>query len=492
MSSAQVAVHLNQPIGIISPELHGHFVEQLFDCVNDGLYDRQEERFRPLFVQKSAGLGLELLRWPGGCFAEAYRWRDGIGPQRVRPRTVTNRWGVDEVETHHVGTHEILDFCSQTGAKPWMCLNVASGSVREACEWFEYMTMATGTDLADERAANGRLEPWEVAYWGIGNECWDCGGKFTPSEYAEAYRRFESALPRLKGVPRRLIVGGPDGNKVHERARWTREVLERLTQWRWPAMHAVDLHFYTWGDWKVTGGAAAYDATQFSAFIYRALEIEDAIVEQRAILDELAPHPKLFVGEWGPWHPDANSQSRFFQAVTLRDALAVSATLDLFHNHCDKVAAATYTMLCNVLGAPFQTREGRPYLTPVYHVFEMHKAHRGGTALDVSRAAAEVGFGDGLATPGLSVSASRMGTQLTATLANLSPSEPLQVELRAQGGTLESPTARVLLAEDPAWVNDPDQPDRIAPRGWEVTETAGKLLIRLPAASLASVRCQIA
>ncbi|MCG9894098.1 MAG: hypothetical protein MH204_01310 [Fimbriimonadaceae bacterium] len=488
MTAAEIRIDLSRPIGTISPLLHGHFAEQLFECVNGGLWDVSSDRFRPEFLAAGADLGLELIRWPGGCFADAYRWRDGIGPADRRPRTVASRWGVDEIGTHRVGSHEFMDFCRQTGARSWLNLNVGTGSPRESAEWFEYMTMASGTSLSDLRAEHGAPEPFGIDFWGIGNESWDCGGKFTPAEYAEQYRRHESAIPRLRGVPRRFIAAGPDGNKPEEREVWTRELLSRLALWRRPAVHAVDAHFYTWGDREATGTSDSYTGDQFAAMIARTLEVEPMLREQRALLDAFDPTINLVLGEWGNWHPDANG-NRFRTRVTIRDAVCVSATLDLLHSMSREVSAATYTMLCNVLSPPFQTDGGVPILTPVYHAFHLHRTHRGGEALPVEIDSDPVSWsaaGEAGTIPGLSASASRKDGRIHVTAANLNPWEDCEVRLGPEVGRVVD--SRLLASDDPAWSNDAARPDRLSPRRLDVDREAfGSRILRLPPASIAAV-----
>jgi alpha-N-arabinofuranosidase len=413
-----------------------------------------------------------VIRWPGGCFADTYHWRDGLGPRESRPKTANSRWGWDEVEPNAVGTHEFLDLCERTGATPWLNGNVATADAREMTDWVEYTCFEGSTRLTDERRKNGREERWSVPYWGIGNECWDCGGKFTPTEYAEAYRRFESSLPRFQAQPLSLIACGPDGNKPHESSVWTREVLQRLFEWRRPRVFGLDAHFYVWGDESGTGFSDRFSESQYRAMLWRALQIETLIDEQRAILDEFDPNLALVIGEWGAWHPDA-WKNRFWQHVTLRDAAIAMATLDVFHRHCGSVQLATKTMLCNVLSAPFQLRDGVMVRTPTYWAMWMAKAHRGGVVPETEVLAEPVEFPwgeDTLRYNRLSVTVSRKGGRLFVSVANLNPRASEAVQLRVQGAHFSTGEGWLLAHEDLQASNTPSKQEHVRPQRFSVSE----------------------
>jgi alpha-L-arabinofuranosidase len=367
-----------------------------------------------------------------------------------------------------------------------------TASPREAYAWMEYLTYAGDTTMANLRRKNGRAEPYRVDFWGVGNECWDCGGKFTPDEYAESYRRFESAIPRFKDVPRQLILCGPDGNKPHEREVWTDTVLRELYQWRIPAVHALDAHFYVWGDPKGTGTSGSFNDDQFSGMLWRAREIEPVMLRQWEILQSFDKRIQLFVGEWGPWHADAFG-NRFWQRVTMRDAVLISLTLDIFTNHADKIRAATYTQLCNILGSPFQTLDDVAYSTPVYHAFRLHKPHRGREVVKSTAMANPVRFkapeGHMLENPGFSACVTRGERDLYVTVSNLHPGENVELSLLPPSGArFGEATAEILSHEDPQSFNDPAQPERVKTVSHPITATAGHLVIHLPPASVAGIR----
>lgn len=485
--SSEIRVDFSRPLGVIRPQVHGHFIEQLSRCVNGGLWDNQRNDWNPTAVSYLAELEPVLLRWPGGCFADTYHWRNGIGPRAERPTTVTSRWGWDETENNAVGTHEFLDLCETTQAEPWINGNLATGDAQEFADWVEYTCFGGETTLTRTRAAHGRAQPWTVPYWGIGNECWDCGGKFTPAEYAEAFRRVESALPRFRGQDLRLIICGPDGNKPQERAVWTREVLRRLFEWRRPRMFAVDAHWYNWGDERGTGSATAFNEAQASALIWRGLDIEVMIREQLAVIDEFDPNLPLIIGEWGTWHPEA-WKDRFFQAVAMRDGLIASAQLDVFHRYPKRIAAATMTMLCNVLSAPLQVVDGVTYRTPTYWAMVQHRPHRGQTALTTAVEADPVVFPweDGtLQTARLSTTFSIGEGTFACTVTNLNPRAPETVQIRTEGADFTVRASQLVAEGDLRVTNSPSQPDRITIRTESVSAVkSDRVTVTVPAGGI--------
>ena len=285
MHTASITVHLQQPIATIQPQLHGQFIEHLGTCIYDGIWVGEQSSIpningiRRSVVEALQQLHPPVIRWPGGCFADGYHWEDGIGPRDQRPVRVANRWGLDEIEPNGFGTHEFLDLCRLVGAEPWFNGNLGGGTPRELSEWVEYCNYAGTTTITQRRVANGAPEPFGVRFWGIGNESWECGGKFHPETYADAYKRFESHFPRFEGQPLFLIACGPDGNKPQENAAWTEGFFTRLREWRWPRIHGYDAHFYTWNmrfaDMQaVAGSATEYSVDQWYQLIADSLEIE--------------------------------------------------------------------------------------------------------------------------------------------------------------------------------------------------------------------------
>src|SRR4051812_13592396 len=216
MPVTRVNILLDEPIGTISPLLHGHFAEHLGSCIDGGLWVGDDcktidhiDGLRRDVIDALRKIRPPVLRWPGGCFADDYHWRDGIGPRESRPRTVNLWWG-QSIETNAFGTHEFIKLCRLIGAEPYIGGNLGSGTVREMRDWVEYCNFAGDSTLARMRAANGSPQALGVRMWGVGNENWGCGGAFCPEDYAAEYKRFATYLRDLSGTPLYLIACGPD------------------------------------------------------------------------------------------------------------------------------------------------------------------------------------------------------------------------------------------------------------------------------------------
>lgn len=468
MSSCRLIPDLSAPRSLIFPELHGVFIEHLGAAIEGGLWN--DEAQAP--CEKATGLfrslDIPLVRWPGGCFADIYNWKDGIGPRDARPVRAANRWGADEVERNQFGTHEFLDWCEAIGAAPWINGNISTGSPGLLADWAEYCCFRGPTSLAQQRRSNGRENPWTVPYWGIGNECWDCGGKFTPEGYGDAYATFESSFPRFEGSEFKLIACGPDGNKIPERREWTKGVMARLGSWRRPRLWGYDCHFYTWGDKEGTGTSTSFTPPQWVELMKRGLEAGEMLDEQKDLVHAVDPQCRLILGEWGAWHADS-WDILFWQQSTLRDAVLAASTLHLLHDRAGFVAAATVAQGINVLHSLVLTRDGEAWMTPLGFVFSMFKSHRGQEAVPLTVAGQDVADGVPVATASLSCRAG----DWTLSLANLDPLQALEVEVE---GLDVSGWAGELLAEDDLQAHNSlaDQ-SRVAPKAW--SSQGGSILL---------------
>ncbi|HWP44521.1 MAG TPA: alpha-L-arabinofuranosidase, partial [Blastocatellia bacterium] len=227
-ADSRIEILLDERIGKISPEIYGHFAEHLGGVVYDGIWVGEDSKIpnvggiRRALVDAMKRIKPAVVRWPGGCFADSYNWRDGIGPRSKRPRR-TNFWvdarewpkgapdGPWKYDPNHFGTNEFVRFCRLVGAEPYLAANLRSLTANDFYEWVEYCNSPAGsTTLAEVRAAGGEREPLKVRYWGIGNESWGCGGNFTPEEYASEYRRFTAWVPGY-GMRLAFIGAGPNG-----------------------------------------------------------------------------------------------------------------------------------------------------------------------------------------------------------------------------------------------------------------------------------------
>jgi len=486
MRPATITVHLQEAIATIQPALHGQFIEHLGTCIYGGIWVGEGSPIpnirglRRSTVEALQQLKPPVVRWPGGCFADGYHWEDGIGPRQERPVRVANRWWKDEIEPNGFGTHEFLDLCQLIGAEPWFNGNLGGGTPRELSEWVEYCNYAGETSITRRRADNGAPEPFGVRYWGIGNESWDCGGKFRPDSYADEYKRFESHFPRFENQSTFLIACGPDGNKPHETERWTRGFFERVGEWRRPRIDGYDAHFYTWNvrlDAEVTqmlpvaGSATEYTVHQWYELIHASLEIEALIVQQRALLDEFDPQRAigLIIGEWGVWHPPtktSDARQVLWQQSALRDGVITALTLDVFHRHANKVIMATLAQTVNVLHALILTDGDRTVRTPSYHVFDMYQGHRGGMSVYAAFTGDEMDLGTAVQPRPVSLlsgSASLKDDTLTLSVVNIHAEDAVDAEITIAEADAEAVTCACLSHPDLRAHNTFDQPDSVVP-----------------------------
>ena len=479
-----------ETIGRIEPELYGHFTEHIGGVMRDGIWVGKDSPipnirgFRRALVEKLRRIAPPVIRWPGGCFAETYHWRDGIGENRpVRAGWWTSYDG--RTETNEVGTHEFLDFCGMVGAKPYFAVNVTSVSPMEARDWVEYCTAPRGsTTLALEREKNGSPEPFDIPYWGIGNENWGGGGNMTPEFYTLEYRRFATVLGNL--LIRRdgsrlgsLICGGADGRDYA----WTDALTAGLSGSRAP-VDGMSVHYYC----GKTGGALDFTASDWYELMARAQRTEELICRHYAIVagHGMQGRMRLVVDEWGCWHPEGSGPSAgknlFEQQSTMRDAVVAAVTLNIFNNHCDKVRMANLAQLCNNLHSLFLTAGENCVATPNYYVFELFRPHQGAEAI---RTVTE----DGTDPAGVSVSASVMDGYLTLTLANCSCEEPVTVNPVLLGADWDGETAAYLLCGDGMRAHNTfEAPENVVIRQ-VFPDDAHRLT--LPPASVAMLRARI-
>ena len=384
--------------GKISRHIYGHFAEHLGRCIYDGLWVGRDsdipntDGVRNDVIEALKALDIPNLRWPGGCFADDYHWRDGIGPQDQRPRRINIHWG-QVIETNAFGTHEFLNLCELLGAEPYIAGNVGSGTPQEMRDWIEYMTFDGDSEMANLRRANGRDKPWKVKYFGIGNENWGCGGNMTPEYYADLYKRFATFARDFSGNRLTRIGCGPGGIDSH----WSEVVMQRVGR----RMQGYSLHYYTLSaSWNDKLPATGFDEAKWFGILKDCLRMEEAITTATTEMDKVDRQKriKLFVDEWGSWYRTEPGHQGYglYQQNTLRDALLAGLTFHIFHEHNDRVQMANIAQTVNVLQAMILTRDKQMLLTPTYHVFEMYKVHQDATHLPVELTTPEYAFGEGV------------------------------------------------------------------------------------------------
>ncbi len=502
-----ITINTRTPGPVIERDVYGHFSEHLGRCIYGGLWVGPDSDipningYRKDVVEALKKMGIPNLRWPGGCFADEYHWKDGIGPKEERKRMVNTHWG-GVVEDNTFGTHEFMDLCELLDCKAYVCGNVGSGSIQEMQEWVEYITCPGDTPMARLRAKNGRKEPWKLPYFGVGNENWGCGGNMKPEYYADLYRRYQTYVRKYGPDKIFKIAGGPNVADY----RWT-EVLMREAG---PLMDGLSLHNYCFEErWEDKKSATDFDRTGWFKTLRNAYRMDELIAEHSKIMDRYDPDKRvaLVVDEWGCWHeaePGTNP-GFLYQQNTVRDALVAGITLNIFNNRADRVRIANLAQLANVLQSPILTEGAKMVLTPTWHVLEMYKGHQGAKLLStavctdfyyeengmVSGLAERGGLPIGTGIPALNASASVSDSgAYTVTLCNADPEEAKSVSLRFDGlaSLPKTITARCLEGADMNSMNTFEDPDRVQARAFALPAAKGnELALELPARSVLAI-----
>src|SRR5215471_9245654 len=364
----------------INRNIYGHFAEHLGHCIYGGFYVGDNKKIpnkdgiRLDIVEALKKLKIPVLRWPGGCFADNYHWKDGVGPKSQRKATENFSWGGVR-EDNSFGTNEFLEMCEMMGAEPYLAVNVGGGTVQEAADWVKYVNHKNGTGyLTDLREQSGRKTPWNVKYWGIGNESWDCGGHMTPEYYANLYKQYVTFMTSYSNTEKLFRVAvGPGGPNFE----WTDVVMKNIPV---RLIDGLSMHHYSVINWSNKGSATGFSEMEYFRTMEEASKMEEYVQKNSEIMDKYDPAKKvaLVVDEWGGWYDvEPGSNGAFlFQQNTMRDAMIAGLTLNIFNNHCDRVRMACLAQCINVLQAVILTNEEKMILTPTYHVMEMYNVHQ--------------------------------------------------------------------------------------------------------------------
>ncbi len=495
MARTRVTVHAEAGIGHIDPEVHGHFSEHLGRCIYDGVWHSESveaDGYREDVVSLLDDLDVPVLRWPGGCFADDYHWEDGVGPREERPRRRNLFWAQDREElpeeSNEFGTDEFLQLCERIGAEPYLAANVGSGDPQEAADWVEYTCYGGDTELADRRRENGRDEPYEVRYWGLGNENWGCGGRMSPEQYAREYRRFATYV----GTTDNLLVDHDleliaCGFSDHE---WNRRFMEEVgkasTGPEFPLDHLTLHHYY-----GRTTSVAEADEEAYDEFLVDALALDEHVDRIAAAIDAAASTRDIgvIVDEWGAWHPEAVAENGLEQPGTVIDALSAAAVLDVFNRHSDVMTMSNIAQTVNVLQCLIETEGDEAWARPTYRVFDLYAPHQGNEAVrtSVDAPAREVGDDDELPLVGASASVDDDGAFVTVT--NLDCRESQTVEVALEGDvTASTVDAQVLFeGQEPGLEVSADNADEFAAAALDVAVDGGTLTVELEPATVAGI-----
>ena len=495
-SALTVTIVPDEPIGTIKPALYSQFAEHIGGVIYDGIWVGPDSKIanvrgvRKEIIDHVKRIGKVVVRWPGGCFADAYHWRDGIGPVAKRPRRF-GRWR-EQTEPNTFGTHEFIDFCKLCEVTPYLAANVGSGSTQEFQNWVEYCNAQRAAPRSPTNApANGdAIAPFGVRYWGVGNESWGCGGKFTPEDYCREYRKFTEWVPSY-GVPLYLIAAGQNGDDLD----WTRRFFKQWADGARAPINCWAPHYYC----GTTGHALKFSTDQWYEMFKKALVMEPLLTEQWAVMGEYDREHKIkfIVDEWGAWHPagtEINKRHLYEQMGCLRDALVAALTLDIFNRHADKIDMANIAQLVNNIQSLFLADGDKFVTTPNFHVFEMYRAHHGGKSVRIDVQAPPIEFkatGALGQVPRLAGSASITGKTLTISLVNTHASEPAEVDLKLKGSKGHCTAHSILSHTDLAAHNTFERPNVVHPVFPERDEKGDGLRRVLPPASVNLITIQL-
>lgn len=468
----------------INKNIYGHFAEHLGHCIYDGFYVGDTSKIpntngvRNDIIDALKKLKIPNLRWPGGCFADTYHWKDGIGPKDKRPAMVNKWWG-GVTEDNSFGTHDFLNMCELLDAEPYLSGNVGSGTVQELADWVQYTNFNGRSPMSDLRKQNGRAEPWKVKLWGIGNEAWGCGGNMKADYYADEYRKYATFIADWEntGGLLRIASGASDANYD-----WTETLMKNIPL---NMLGGVAMHHYSVIDWNKKGPAVDFSEEQYFAIMKQALLMEELVTKHAAIMDKYDPQQKiaLVIDEWGGWYDveTGTNPGFLYQQNTIRDAMIAGVTLNIFNNHADRVRIANLAQCVNVLQAVILTKKEKMILTPTYHVMEMYNVHQDATMLPVKITSDNYTMGNEKL-PAVSVSASKDKNGVThISLVNIDASKQQDISVNISGTKYSSVSGRIITSKKLQDYNSFDNPDKIHPTDFKDAKLSGNLLqIKLP------------
>jgi alpha-L-arabinofuranosidase len=469
----KITVDPSQPGPEINRHIFGHFAEHLGFGIYGGIWVGPNSEIpntrgiRNDVVGALRELKVPNVRWPGGCFADQYHWRDGIGSAEERLARINVSWG-GAPEPNTFGTHEFFDFIELIGSEAFISANVGSGTVQEAADWLEYLT-ATGSGLAKERARNGRTEPYEVEFWGIGNEVWGCGGPFTPQEYITELKKHATFTTNYNTkVPTQFIAVGPDFYDTYSFG-YTEAIMEAWANktWTWN-IQGLSLHKYTRNGWPPNIAATNFNESQYASVIRETLGMDQFIIDNKVIMDKYDPNVEvsILVDEWGSWYaPTEGSNPGFLQQQnSQRDAIIAALNFNIFARHADRVKGANIAQMINVLQAVIFTENEKMVLTPTYHAFRMYVPFQDATRLPISFEPGSYKVGD-IELPRVDAIAARgKDGKIYVAITNIDAKNTANFDLSLEGHSITNVTGETLFAPSIDAVNDFNRPGNVSPR----------------------------
>ncbi len=474
----------------INKEIYGHFSEHLGTCIYEGIYVGKDSDipningYRKDVVEAFKEMKVPVLRWPGGCFADTYHWKDGIGPKEDRPSMVNIFWG-GVTEDNSFGTHEFLDFCELIGTEPYLSINVGSGTVQEARDWVEYVTSSFPSPMTELRKKNGREDPWNVKFWGIGNETWGCGGEMSPEYYTDIYRNYSAYV---RGDNFQKVICGPSADDTH----WTETIMSGL-KGKLNLTQGVSMHYYTLptGDWTSKGASIDFGEDMWFATLNQTMKVDDYINQHLAVMRKYDPEGniKLIVDEWGTWYDQLPGTIGGFlqQQNSVRDALVAGINLNIFNNHADMISMANIAQIVNVLQSPILTKGKEMVKTPTFYIFKMYNVHQDAKLVPLELKTEDYTF-NGESIPAVTASASEKDGVISLTLTNANPNKSVSVNC-SLNKNLKVVNAQVVSGKNFNDYNDFDNAEKVGISDFKTSKVRNKQLnLDIPAHSVLLVQ----
>jgi alpha-N-arabinofuranosidase len=469
-NKSNITVHVNEGEHVINKHIYGHFAEHLGRCVYGGFYVGENNTTIPHtngvrndVIAALKNLKIPNLRWPGGCFADTYHWKDGIGPKDKRP-TIVNTWWGGVTENNSFGTHDFLNLCEVLGTEPYLAGNVGSGTVQELSDWVQYVNFGGVSPMSKLRQENGREKPWKVSLWGVGNEAWGCGGNMKAEHYANVYRQYATFMSGWEDTKLFRIASGASDADYH----WTEVLMREIPH---NMLQGVALHHYSVIDWKNKGPAINFSEEQYFAIMKQALLMEELVTRHSTIMDKYDPKKRvaLVVDEWGGWYnvEEGTNPGFLYQQNTMRDAMIAGVTLNIFNNHADRVRVANLAQTINVLQAVILTDEEKMILTPTYHVMEMYNVHQDATLLPLTIKTSDYTFGtEKLPAVSASASVDKAGVAHIS-LVNIDSKNAQEISIDLAGSKYKNLSGRILTSQKLQDYNAFDNPGKIKPAAFK-------------------------
>ncbi len=479
----KIDADLTQQGPVINKDIYGQFAEHLGHGIYEGIWVGEDSGipntngFRNDVIAALKDLQVPLIRWPGGCFADEYHWREGIGPKDQRPVKVNTHWGGVE-ETNAFGTHEFFQLTEMLGADAYINGNLGSGTVQEMAEWLEYMTSDKNSTLANERRANGREAPYKIAYFGIGNESWGCGGHMRPEYYTDLYRQYATFLKAPRGLRPKFVASGGQQDQTE----WTEVLSTNIKR----DMAGISHHYYTLpkGDWQNKGDALGFPKAEWLSTMVRTYKMDAFIQANVAVLDKNDPKGKLgfYLDEWGTWYdPEPGREPGFlYQQNSLRDAVVAAVNFNIFHHYAQRVQMTNIAQMVNVLQAMILTDKEKMLLTPTYHVYHMYKVFQDATSIPFNISTDNYGEGDEQVPAVTASLAKGKDGKLYLALVNLDPDEAASISLSLKGFKVSALSGQILTAEQMDSHNTFAKPNQLKPKAFNAKLSA----LRLPAKAI--------